>query len=166
MASVENSSPQPPRFGTFLLRRIYDEEIFDEIHGDLVELFAERAETHGKLFASLHYLKDAVLSMRNYDLRRKRKLKTQNNNSAMIRNHIKIALRTISKNKVYTSLNVLGLALGMAACMFIMQYVAYERSYDKFHENHENLYRIQYNYYRKGELQVECAAAVPRVGPL
>jgi len=165
MRSTENKLTTPPKLGTYLLRRIYDEELFDEIHGDLLELFQERVETSGRLAASLHYLKDALLSARNYDLRRKKDYSTQNNSGAMIRNYIKITLRTISKNKVYTALNVMGLALGMAACIFIMQYVAYEQSYDKFHAHHENLYRIQYNFFREGELQFECAAAVPRVGP-
>jgi putative ABC transport system permease protein len=165
MKTIEQPSNQPPALGTFLLRKIYSEELFEEIHGDLLELYEERIETKGKWNASAHYIKDAVLSARNYDLRRKNHYKTQNNSGAMIRNYIKITLRTISKNKVYTALNVLGLALGMAACMFIMQYVAFERSYDKFHENADNLYRIQYNFYREGELQFECAAAVPRVGP-
>ncbi|WOK07594.1 ABC transporter permease [Imperialibacter roseus] len=165
MEPAQKPSNQPPGLGTFLLRNIYSEELFEEIHGDLLELYEERIATKGRWSASAHYIKDAVLSARNYDLKRTQHYKTQNNSGAMIRNYIKITLRTISKNKVYTALNVLGLALGMAACIFIMQYVAFEKSYDRFNANFENLYRIQYNFYREGELQFECAAAVPRVGP-
>lgn len=165
MASIEDHVSEPPALGTFLLRMIYDEDLFDEIHGDLVELYEQRLEERGKFVASAYYLKDVILSARNHDLRRRKKYQTENNSGAMIRNYLKITLRTISKNKIYSTLNILGLALGMAACIFIMQYVAYERSYDKFHANHENLYRIKYNHYRNGELAVECAAAVPRVGP-
>ncbi len=83
----------------------------------------------------------------------------------MFKNYLKITLRNISKNKIYSGLNIIGLALGMAACLFILQYVSYERSYDKFHENHEDLYRVRYKVYRNGELNIDCAAAVPRVGP-
>ena len=53
----------------------------------------------------------------------------------------------------------------MAATLFILQYVNYEQSYDKFHSNHEDLYRLRYMFYRNGELKIDCAAAVPRVGP-
>lgn len=165
MENLNQNPHTPPPFGTRLLRWIYDDALFEEIHGDLLELYETRLESSGRVAASVHYMKDVLLSVRNYNLRRKKNYSTQNNTGAMIRNYIKITVRTISKNKVYTTLNVLGLALGMAACMFIMQYVAYERSYDRFHANHENLYRIQYNFYREGELQYECAAAVPRVGP-
>ncbi len=165
MGSSNHSNNRPPALATYFLQKVCSAELFEEIHGDLLELYEERLANNGKWYASAHYIKDAVLSVRNYDLRRKKDYSTQNNSGAMIRNYIKITLRTISKNKVYTALNVLGLALGMAACMFIMQYVAYERSYDRFHENADNLYRIKYNVYRNGELQIECAAAVPRVGP-
>lgn len=43
--------------------------------------------------------------------------------------------------------------------------MTYERSYDTFHSNYENLFRIKYKVYRSGELNIDCAAAVPRVGP-
>ena len=83
----------------------------------------------------------------------------------MLKNYIKTTFRTLAKNQVYSALNILGLALGIAACLFIAQYVAFEYSYDKFHSNHENLYRVKYMVYRSGDLDIDCAAAVPRVGP-
>ena len=84
---------------------------------------------------------------------------------ALLINYLQSTLRTISKNKVYSALNILGLALGIAACLFIMQYVSYERSFDKFHVHHDDLYRVSYQIHRGGNLEVDCAAAVPRVGP-
>lgn len=84
---------------------------------------------------------------------------------ALAKNYLRTTIRTISKNKVYSGLNILGLALGIAAFLFILQYVWYERSYDKFHSNHEDLYRVRYQIFRGGKLEVDCAAAVPRVGP-
>ncbi|MBX2877940.1 MAG: ABC transporter permease [Saprospiraceae bacterium] len=84
---------------------------------------------------------------------------------ALAKNYLRTTLRTISKNKVYSGLNILGLALGIAAFLFILQYVWYERSYDKFHSNYEDLYRVRYQIFRGGKLEVDCAAAVPRVGP-
>ena len=84
---------------------------------------------------------------------------------ALAKNYLRTTFRTMSKNKVYSGLNILGLALGIAAFLFILQYVWYERSYDKFHSNHEDLYRVRYQIFRGGNLEVDCAAAVPRVGP-
>ena len=53
----------------------------------------------------------------------------------------------------------------MAGCLLILQYVTFETSYDTFHEDHENIYRVQYNQYKNGENLFRCAAAVPAVGP-
>lgn len=158
------SSTQPPRLGRFFLRKIYDKNLYDEISGDLQEIFIERIEEKNKTYASLMYMKDVLLSTRNYHLRRRKKT-VQNNSTAMFKNYFKITLRTIGKNKVYSALNILGLALGISAFIFILQYVTYENSYDKFHSNYEDLYRIRYKVYNGEELNIDCAAAVPRIGP-
>ncbi len=75
------------------------------------------------------------------------------------------AFRNIFKNKVFSILNLLGLSVGIASCLLLFQYVYYENSFDEFHENSENIYRVRYDGYRNGELMFACAAAVPAVGP-
>ena len=154
----------PPRLGRYLLRKIYDKDLHDEISGDLQEIFIERVEEKSKSYASIMYMKDVLLSTRNYHLRRRKKV-IHKNSTVMIKNYFKITLRTIKKNKVYSALNILGLALGISAFIFILQYISYENSYDKFHSNYKDLYRIRYKVYNGEELNIDCAAAVPRVGP-
>ncbi len=83
----------------------------------------------------------------------------------MLRNYIISSLRTLSRNKIFSILNITGLAIGLASAILILQYVTYERSYDTFHSNAEDIYRIQYNNYQNGQLTFECAAAVPAAGP-
>jgi len=83
----------------------------------------------------------------------------------MIINYLKTAFRNFQKHKSFTFLNVLGLALGTAASLLILQYVKYERSFDTFHSKAKDIYRIQYNSYSNGKQNFECAAAVPAVGP-
>lgn len=162
--SISQDHIKPPKIAEKLLRVIYDDELLDDILGDLQEMFQDRVESKGLFRARMHYFKDAFLSIRNYDLRRKRKV-IHNNSIPMLKNYIKTTFRTLAKNRVYSALNIFGLALGIAACLFIAQYVAYEYSYDKFHSNYENLYRVKYKVYRADDLQIDCAAAVPRVGP-
>jgi putative ABC transport system permease protein len=65
-----------------------------------------------------------------------------NNTCCMIKNYFKIAWRNISKNKVFSSVNILGLALSMACCLIISMYVFNELSYDSFHKNLPDIYRI------------------------
>jgi len=59
----------------------------------------------------------------------------------MFRNTIKIALRNIRKHKGYSFINIFGLAVGMACCLLILIWVKYEFSYDRFHENRNEIYR-------------------------
>lgn len=58
----------------------------------------------------------------------------------MLKNYLKIALRNIWKNKVFSAINMIGLSVGMAACIVIMLFVFYERSFDRMHS--KNIYRL------------------------
>ncbi len=80
-------------------------------------------------------------------------------------NYILAFLRQASRNKVFTILNLLGLSVGMAAFMLLLQFVVYENSFDKFHADSHNIYRVRYDGYRNGQRMFACAAAVPAVGP-
>lgn len=60
----------------------------------------------------------------------------------MLRNHFTIASRMIRKNKLYSSLNVLGLAVGIACCLLIAIWAQDELSYDKMHVNGDRIYRV------------------------
>ena len=61
---------------------------------------------------------------------------------AMIRNYFKIAFRNLVKHKLYSAINILGLGFGMACVLLICFYVQDELSYDRFHEDAHDIYRI------------------------
>lgn len=71
----------------------------------------------------------------------------------MLRNHFKIAWRNLVRNKSYAVLNVLGLSVGLACCIIITLYVLNELSYDKFHDNYDELYRVVETMDVEGELE-------------
>lgn len=60
----------------------------------------------------------------------------------MLRNHFKIALRNLFRHKVYTAINITGLAMGIAFCLLIILFVKDEWSYDIFHPNADRIYRV------------------------
>jgi ABC-type antimicrobial peptide transport system permease subunit len=60
----------------------------------------------------------------------------------MFKNHLKVAWRIIMRNKTYSLINVLGLALGLAACIIIYVITSYELSFDRFHPDGDRIYRI------------------------
>jgi len=57
----------------------------------------------------------------------------------MIKNYIKIAWRNLIRQKLFSLINISGLAIGLAVCMLIMLYVAHEHSYDRFHKNADRI---------------------------
>jgi putative ABC transport system permease protein len=60
----------------------------------------------------------------------------------MIKNYIKIAFRNITNNKIYSFINIVGLAIGIACCVIIASFIQSELSYDNFHENGDNICRV------------------------
>jgi putative ABC transport system permease protein len=62
----------------------------------------------------------------------------------MFNNYFKIAVRNFLRYKTYSTINILGLAVGIATCLLLFQYISFERSYDKFHEDSERIYRLRY----------------------
>lgn len=61
----------------------------------------------------------------------------------MWRNYLTVGIRSLTKSRAYALINILGLAIGMAACLMILLFVRYELSYDKWLPNHENVYQFQ-----------------------
>jgi putative ABC transport system permease protein len=83
----------------------------------------------------------------------------------MIINYLTIALRNIDRKKVYSFINIAGLTIGMACCFVIFRYVAFEYSYDRFHENRENIYRVNMAW-KRADLEEGKGVFTPRaMGP-
>ena len=60
----------------------------------------------------------------------------------MLKNYMKVALRNLGKHKIFSVINILGLSVGLTCCMLIGLYINEELSYDRFHENSDNIYRF------------------------
>src|SRR5437773_10340240 len=70
----------------------------------------------------------------------------------MFKNYFKTAWRNLVKNKIFSFINIAGLAIGMAACLLILQYVSFELSYDQFNKNANDIYRVYNDRYQSGKL--------------
>jgi len=82
----------------------------------------------------------------------------------MIRSYLLSALRNLKKTKLFTLINVLGLTMGMSACLFILYFVNYEKSYDRFHENSDRIYRLRYERADQDGQAVRFASCCPPAG--
>jgi putative ABC transport system permease protein len=63
----------------------------------------------------------------------------------MLKNLLKIAVRNILKDKTYSAINILGLTIGITCSLFLLMYILHELSYDRYHKNADNIYRIVSN---------------------
>lgn len=70
----------------------------------------------------------------------------------MIKNYLKTAWRNLVRYKVFSALNIAGLAIGLAACLLILQYVSFKLSYDQFNTDIQNKYRVVNDRYQRGKL--------------
>jgi len=83
----------------------------------------------------------------------------------MFKNYIRIFYRQLVKSKTFTVVNILGLSIGMAAALLIYEYTSYERSFDRFHSNLKNIYRVTTEWNKDVTPNDKRATTVPWSGP-
>ncbi|MFC0516039.1 ABC transporter permease [Mucilaginibacter angelicae] len=86
--------------------------------------------------------------------------------NVMIKNYLKIAWRNTISNKVYSALNITGLAAGIAVTLLIALWAWREYSYDRFLPNYTQLYQIKLNFNQNGDIQTQNGGCLPIAGAL
>jgi len=127
----------PPRIAEKLLSLLLQETERRTLLGDYEELYKDLAQRRGGLIANLWYILQIVLTIPTviWD--------STKWSVIMIQNYLKIALRNMKKHKGYSIINITGLAIGMAVCFALIQYIFFELSYDKMHNNANRIYRLE-----------------------
>jgi putative ABC transport system permease protein len=80
---------------------------------------------------------------------------------AVFKNYLKVAFRNVVKQKLYSVITVLGLAIGISCCLLIMLYVKQELSYDAFYPNSDSIYRIGHKVIRPTRESVSASTPMP-----
>lgn len=148
---------KPPQIAESLLKYFLKKEDRNHRLGDFEEVFQTIAQSSGWLSASKWYWTQFIRSTPDLIV-----------NSiywsfAMFMNYLKITLRNLNKHKVYTFIKISGVAISLAACFLILKYVNFELSFDMFHENIDNLYRLTNDRYQEGELIQHGVITYPSV---
>ena len=85
----------------------------------------------------------------------------------MFKNYLKIAFRNILRQRVYSLINIIGLAVGIACCILILLFVRYELSYDQFNKKADRIYRVTREWFNEdGGSSLHLARVAPPIGPL
>ncbi len=79
----------------------------------------------------------------------------------MIKSYFKIAFRNLWRNKSFSAINILGLAIGIATCLVIMLFVQHELSYDRFNKKADRMVRVVFRGQIKGEKMREANVFPP-----
>ncbi|MEM7551887.1 MAG: ABC transporter permease [Bacteroidota bacterium] len=141
---MKNSPPKlAQRFFSWYCRN----QLHDSILGDLDEQFYQNINKHGIILAKLIYWMGVFLFLNRFTLKRDPYFNSMSYKpTTMIKTNLIISFRFLSKNKWFTLINVFGLTLGFVSILFILLFVHQERSFDRFHQNVENVYRINISY--------------------
>ena len=83
----------------------------------------------------------------------------------MIKNYFKTAIRNLLKNKIFSAINILGLAVGIAAFLLIVNYLRYEYSFDDFNANKSRIYRVPMTITETGGKPQTFAFTYPALAP-
>ena len=139
---------RPPRLPQRFLRWYCKPDLLEDIEGDIHEDYNKRYTRSGKHKARLYYWLDVIRFFRPFAIRNIFKAQIHNN---MFKFNTLIAFRNLSKNKLYSFINIAGLAIGIAACLIIAHYVIFQMGYDRFHENADRIYRVHVSTVQNGE---------------
>jgi putative ABC transport system permease protein len=125
-----------PRLGRRILWFLLPDSERESLVGDFDEIYLEKIKDKGKLVALLWYWSQVILLVPS-------SLKESIYWSVlMFRNYLKIAFRNLIRHKGFSFLNITGLAIGMVCTILILFWVQHELSFDRYHKNGKNIYRI------------------------
>ena len=129
----------PPKWPDKFLKWFCDPDILEDLQGDLYEIFKRKYDDGNKRQASLSYTWLVIRSLRWSAIKRNKQHKNSILDMTWI--NFKIAFRVLRKDKFNTTLNLLGLTIGMACFLLLGLHVKQELAYDQFHSKKDRIYR-------------------------
>jgi putative ABC transport system permease protein len=137
----EQRQHHPPTWAQRFVEWYCKPGLAEDLTGDLNEYFERNVRSVGPRRAKLIYIIDAFKFFRSYTVRRP-KLFNLFINWIMIGSYIKTSGRSLMRNKLFSSINIVGLAISMSVGLLLIAFVLDLLSYDKFHKYGDRIYRI------------------------
>lgn len=155
----------PPKIPLRFLRWFCRTDYIDEIEGNLIEIF-EKDLIENPTSARRQFIVNIIRHFRpEYIKLFHSKKKSTSNGFDMIINYIKLAFRNLRKRPSFSFINIFGLALGICACLVILNYIDFETSYDNFNVNAQNIFRIKRTFVQNGEPGLPNTKTTYALGP-
>lgn len=131
----------PPKWATRFLSWYCRPELAEDLEGDLHEYFERNVKLKGVRRSKIIYILDVLKFCRSYTVRRPDFFKLLSQ-WIMINSYIKISGRIILRNRLFSSINIIGLGISMAVGLLLIGLLSDMNAYDKFHKNHDRIYRV------------------------
>ena len=137
-------NPQPPKWAIKLLHFYCKPSKLEVIEGDLFELFDSRQTESNSTKARRRFIWDVIRFFRWRNIKGLEDIQSLTT-IAMFKNYFKVSVRSLLRHKFYSIVNILGLTIGIACCLYILMFVNHELSYDKFWKDSDRIYRVTLN---------------------
>lgn len=154
--------PPVPKLAHWLFRLYCDPLLYEEMHGDLEEFYYEKVQAQGLFKGKLFYWWNVIRCCQPYAWR---PLPKSKNSNIMLKSNIKVAYRSLKRNRVHAAINILGLAIGIAFSSMLYLYVSTELTYDQHHEKSDRVYRALLLDERNPEQPRTFGVNPPPMGP-
>ena len=134
----------PPRWMNWLLELYCSKDLLEDLQGDLHEYYA-RNLTKSRLKADFIFFLDVIKFCRLYTIR-KPKIIGQMTFFNLMGNYFKTSARSLARNKLFSAINIFGLAISMSIGILMITYISEMLSFDTFHTKGDRIYRVQSSY--------------------
>lgn len=131
----------PPLWAKWLLNFYCRAEVLESLEGDLNEYFERNVKSKGVFRARIIYIVDVIKFCRLYTIKRPKRGDLFSN-VRLYRNYYKTSLRTIQHNKLFSTINVVGLSVSMCVALLLIAFFLEVRSFDNFHLNADRVLRV------------------------
>jgi putative ABC transport system permease protein len=138
--------------------------LYEGVEGDLLQQYDDDVTQYGEKKANWNFTRN-VLRFFRPEIILRNKLRIYLTDFMMLANYFVIAYRNVLKTKTFSAINIFGLAIGLAACLLIFQFVSFELSYDKFNEKFDRIYRVTNDRFQNGKLIQHGTIMYPTIGP-
>lgn len=158
------SNIQPPRFFLRFFRWFCDPACSEDIEGDLLEMLERDAASGSHRKARFLFSINVIRLFRPGIIKKWGRSTSFNQPSPMFKNYFITSVRALMRNKGFSAINIVGLAVGLATFGLITFYVYHELSFDRYHEKGDRIYRIVENLRTENELLLQSTSSPP-MGP-
>ncbi len=152
----------PPEWMDRIIQLYCRSDLLEDLQGDLHEYY-DRNYKKGKRRADLIYFLDVLKFCRLYTIK-KPKILGQMTFLNLIGNYFKTSARSLVRNRLFSSINIVGLAISMSIGILMITYISELLSFDTFHKKGDRIYRIQTTYQNQGGNSFDLASTSVFIG--